>query len=106
MDTLLLALPYYICAVAAFGTMVIAALSVWRHIYPRRLLLLAGACACLGMSFFLIAATAAPTGHIGRAAVAGPIRALDGAGGLLWVAWLALAVRGAVRVEKKCPAGE
>jgi hypothetical protein len=30
---------------------------------------------------------------------------LDAAGGVLWVTWLVLAVKAAVRVEKKRPAG-
>lgn len=105
MDTLLLALPYYVCSVAAFGTTCIAALSVWRKIYPRRILLLAAGCLCLGVSFFLIAATAGAHGHIDRGAVAVPIRILDGVGGVLWLTWLILAIRGAVRVEKGHPAG-
>jgi len=37
--------------------------------------------------------------------VAAPIRALDGLGGVLWLTWLLLAVKAAVRVEKKRPAG-
>ena len=52
MDTLLLALPYYVCSVAAFGTTCITALSVWRKIYPRRILLLAAGCLCLGCRSF------------------------------------------------------
>jgi hypothetical protein len=38
--------------------------------------------------------------------MAAPIRVLDTTGGLLWLLWLALAVKGAVRVEKRSPAGE
>ena len=34
------------------------------------------------------------------------IRSLATLGGLLWLLWLALAVKGAVRVEKRSPAGE
>jgi hypothetical protein len=34
------------------------------------------------------------------------IRSLATIGGLLWLLWLALAVKGAVRVEKRHPAGE
>jgi len=52
------------------------------------------------VSFFLIAATAGAHGHIARGAVAVPIRILDGVGGVLWLTWLLLAIRGAVRVEK------
>jgi len=105
MDTLLRALPYYICAVAAWGTTGIALLAVWKGLYPRRSVVLGAATLLLGTSFFLIAATAAPGGHVARAAVAWPIRALDTAGGTLWLAWLLLAVRGAVRVERNRPTG-
>lgn len=105
METLLLALPYYVCTVAALGTTLIVAMSVQRRLCQRRMLVLAAGMLCLGLSFFLIAATAAPGGHSGRAAVAGPIRILDTTGGLLWLLWLALVVRGAVRVERKHPAG-
>ncbi len=105
METLLLALPYYVCTVASLGTTLIITLSVQRRICPRRMLVLAVGILCLGLSFFLIAATAAPGGHNGRAAMAGPIRILDTTGGLLWLLWLALVIRGAVRVDKKRPAG-
>lgn len=104
METLLLALPYYVCTVAALGTTLLTALAVLRRMCARRMLVLGAGMMCLGMSFFLIAATAAPTGHVARAAVAGPIRILDTTGGLLWLLWLALVVRGAVRVEKRHPA--
>jgi hypothetical protein len=105
MDTLLLALPYYVCSVASLGTTLIVTLSVQRHMCSRRMLVLAAGMLCLGISFFLIAATAAPTGHVARAAVAAPIRILDTTGGLLWLLWLALVVRASVRVEKRTPAG-
>jgi len=105
MDTLLRALPYYVCTVASLGTTLIITLSVQRRLCPRRMLVLAAGMLCLGLSFFLIAATAAPGGHVARAAVAWPIRMLDAAGGVLWVTWLLLAVKAAVRVEKKRPAG-
>ena len=101
MDTLLLALPYYICTVAALGTTLITALSVQRRMCSRHFLVLGAGMLCLGMSFFLIAATAAPNGHAARAAVAAPIRILDTTGGLLWLLWLALAVRASVRVERR-----
>jgi hypothetical protein len=105
METLILALPYYICAVAAWGTTGIVVLSAWKRLYPRRIIILGAATLLLGASFFLIAATAAPGGHVARAAVAWPIRVLDAGAGLLWLTWLAMAVRGAVRVEKRCPTG-
>ena len=106
MDALLRALPYYILTVAALGTMMVVVLSVQRGMYPRRFLILGAGMLPLAMSFFLIAATAAPNGHAARAAMAAPIRVLDTTGGLLWLLWLALAVKGAVRVEKRSPAGE
>ncbi len=105
MDTLLLALPYYVCSVASLGTTLIVTLSVQRHMCSRRMLVLGAGMLCLGISFFLIAATAAPEGHVARAAVAAPIRILDTTGGLLWLLWLALVVRASVRVEKRTPAG-
>jgi len=105
MDTLLRALPYYILTVAALGTMMVVSLSVMRGMYPRRILFLGAGCLFLGMSFFLIAATASPTGHVNRSVVAVPIELLALVGGLLWVTWLALAVKAAVKVEKKRPTG-
>ena len=106
MDTLLLALPYYICTVAALGTTLVVAMSVLRRMYPRRFLILGAGQLLLAMAFFLIAATADPAGHVNRAGVGAPIRSLAMIGGLLWLLWLALAVKGAVRVEKRHPAGE
>ena len=106
MDALLRALPYYILTVAALGTTLVITLSVMRGLYARRILILGTAFFSLGLSFFLIAATAGPNGHTARAAVAQSIRILDTTGGLLWLLWLALAVKGAVRVEKRSPAGE
>ena len=58
MDTLLLALPYYICTVAALGTTLVVAMSVLRRMYPRRFLILGDGMLPLAMAFFLIAATA------------------------------------------------
>ena len=101
MDTLLRALPYYILTVAALGTMMVVSLSVLRGMYPRRFLILGAGMLPLAMAFFLIAATATPTGHIDRAGVGPAIRSLSTIGGLLWLLWLALAVKGAVRVEKR-----
>ena len=105
-DVLLKSLPYYVCTVAALGTTLITALSVLRRLYPRRILFLGAGTLFLGMSFFLIAATASPTGHVNRAVVAVPIQVFFLVGGLLWVTWLVLAVKAAVRVEKRCPAGK
>lgn len=104
-DVLLKSLPYYVCTVAALGTTMVTALSVLRRMYPRRILFLGAGCLFLGMSFFLIAATASPTGHVNRSVVALPIELLALVGGLLWVTWLALAVKAAVKVEKKRPTG-
>ena len=105
MDTLLLALPYYICTVAALGTTLVVALSVLRRMYPRRFLILGAGMLPLAAAFFLIAATADPAGHVNRAGVGASIRSLATIGGLLWLLWLALAVKSAVRVEKKRPTG-
>ena len=106
MDTLLLALPYYICTVAALGTTLVVAMSVLRGMYPRRFLILGAGMLPLAMAFFLIAATADPAGHVNRAGVGASIRSLTTIGGMLWLLWLALAVKSAVRVEKHTPAGE
>ena len=100
MDALLRALPYYILAVAALGTMTVVVLSVQRGMYPRRFLILGAGMLPLAMAFFLIAATATPSGHMDRTAVGPSIRSLSTIGGLLWLLWLALAVKGAVRVER------
>jgi hypothetical protein len=105
MDTLLRALPYYILTVAALGTMIVIFLSVLRGMYQRRFLILGAGMLPLAVAFFLIAATATPSGHVGRTAVGPAIRSMATVGGLLWLLWLALAVKGAVRVEKKRPAG-
>lgn len=101
MDTLLLALPYYICTVAALGTTLVVAMSVLRRMYPRRFLILGAGMLPLAMAFFLIAATATPSGHMDRTAVGPSIRSLATLGGLLWLLWLALAVRASVRVERR-----
>jgi len=106
MDTLLRALPYYILTVAALGTMLVVAVSVQRGMYPRRFLILGAGMLPLAVAFFLIAATATPSGHVDRTAVGPSIRSMATLGGLLWLLWLALAVKGAVRVEKRSPAGE
>ena len=101
-----MALPYYILTVAALGTMMVVVLSVLRGVYPRRILLLGAGMLPLAVAFFLIAATATPTGHMDRSVVGPSIRSLSTIGGLLWLLWLALAIKGAVRVEKRRPAGE
>lgn len=104
METLLRALPYYILTVAALGTMIVVTLSVLRGMYPRRFLILGAGMLPLAVAFFLIAATATPSGHTGRTTVGPSIRVLATTGGLLWLLWLALVVRGAVRVERQRPA--
>ena len=106
MDALLRALPYYILTVAALGTMTVVVLSVLRGMYPRRFLVLGAGMLPLAVAFFLIAATATPSGHMDRSAVGPSIRSLSTIGGLLWLLWLALAVKGAVRVEKRHTAEE
>ena len=106
MDALLRALPYYILTVAALGTMMVVVLSVQRGMYPRRFLILGAGMLPLAVAFFLIAATATPSGHVDRTEVGPAIRSMATLGGLLWLLWLALAVKSAVRVEKRSPAGE
>ena len=100
MDTLLRALPYYVLTVAALGTMMVVVLSVLRGMCPRRFLVLGAGMLPLAVAFFLIAATATPSGHMDRTAAGPSIRSLSTIGGLLWLLWLALAVKGAVRVER------
>ena len=100
MDTLLRALPYYVLTEAALGTMMVVVLSVLRGMYPRRFLVLGAGMLPLAVAFFLIAATATPSGHMDRTAAGPSIRSLSTIGGLLWLLWLALAVKGAVRVER------
>ena len=101
MDTLLRALPYYILTVAALGTMMVVSLSVMRGMCPRRFLVLGAGMLPLAMAFFLIAATATPSGHMDRTMAGPSIRSLSTLGGLLWLLWLALAVKSAVRVERR-----
>lgn len=104
-ETLLYTLPYYVCAVAAWGTMAVCAIAVRKRLYPRRLLFLVAAMAILGIYFFLLAASARSGGYIDRAAIAWPLRALAATVGVLWLTWLALLLRAMVHVEKKRPAG-
>lgn len=99
--TLVMALPYYLMTVAAWGTAIMCVVAVRLRIRPAWMLLLGGACLLLGASMFLMAATAGPAGHLNRAAVAQPIRLLTLAGGLLWLAWLACFLRGAVTVVRR-----
>ena len=98
--TLILALPYYLMTVAAWGTAVMCVVAVRLRIRPAYVLLLGGACLLLGLAMFLMAATAGPNGHLNRDAVAGLIRGLHLAGGLLWLAWLACFLRSAVSVKR------
>lgn len=99
--TLYMALPYYVVTVAMWGTAAACVVAVRIRIRPAYVLLLAGACLMLGAAMFLMASTAGPQEHINRAAVAVPIRALHLAGGLLWLAWLACFLRGAVTVVRR-----
>lgn len=104
-DTLRLSIPYYVCTVAALGSAGMCMLAAWKRLRPPWLLLLAAGFLLLGFAFFLIAATAAPGGHVTRPQVGDAIRGLCLMGGLLWIAWLLLFTRSVVRVEKKRPAG-
>jgi hypothetical protein len=42
MDTLQLALPYYICTVAAWGSAAVCGVAAWKRLRPPWVLLLAG----------------------------------------------------------------
>jgi hypothetical protein len=99
-DLLRLAMPYYVCTVAALGSSVVCIVAAYKRMRPPWILFLAGGFLGIGMAFFLIAATASPGGHGSRAAVSDAIRLLCLLGGTLWIAWLALFVRSMVRVEK------
>jgi len=92
--------PYYVMTVAMWGTAAACIGAVRVGIRPAWVLVLAVAAALLGVSMFLMAATAGPNGHINRDAVAVPIRALTLASGLLWLTWLGLFVRSAVTVKR------
>lgn len=100
-DTLLTTLPYYLCSIAAYGTSALGAVMVHKRLYPRRVLLLAAAFALLGTVFFLLAVSSTRAGIVDRRALALAIRLLALAGGVLWLAWLALAVRATVGVERR-----
>lgn len=99
-DLLLVQLPYYLCALAAFATAGLGVGAVWKRLRPPWLLLGSAAFAAVGVAFFLIAATAAPGGHVSRGDVARAIRWLYLGGGLLWCAALWLLVRATVRIER------
>lgn len=105
-DVIRLAMPYYVCAVAAFGTAAMCIVAAAKRLRPPWVLLLAFGFLLLGAAFFLIAATAAPGGHVMRTQVSTLIRSLCLLGGLFWIAWLLLFARSVVRVEKRRPAGE
>lgn len=101
MDTLLTTLPYYLCTLAAYGTSALSAVLVHKGIQPRRVLLLAAAFVLLGTMFFLLAVSSTRGGIVDRATLALAIRLLALAGGVLWLAWLVLAVRATVGVERR-----
>lgn len=98
--TLIMALPYYVLTIAMWGTAAACAWAVYARYRPGYTLLLGVGCLLLGAGFFLMAATAGPHGHLSRDAVALPIRALNLAAGLLWLAWLAMFARSAVVVRR------
>lgn len=101
MDTLLTTLPYYLCALASYGTSLLSAVMVHKRLYPRRLLWLVGAFALLGTMFFLLAVSSTRGGYVDRAQLALVIRLLALAGALLWLAWLGVALRATVGVERR-----
>lgn len=99
--TLLFTLPYYLCALAAWGTMTVCSIAVRKRLYPHRLLWLVGAMLLVGAYFYLLAASARMGGYIDRVAIAWQLRAIAAAGGVLWLVWIALFVRAMVSVEKR-----
>lgn len=101
MDALLTQLPYYLCSLAAFATAGLGVAAVWKGLRPPWLLIGCAGFVALGLAFSLIAATAAPGGHVNRSDVAGPIRWLYMAGGALWCAVLLLLVRATVSIQRR-----
>jgi hypothetical protein len=100
-ELLRLSMPYYVCAVAAFGSAAICAVAVYTQRRPVWTLFLAAGFLLVGLAFYLIAITAAPGGHVNRGDVGDLIRLFCLVGGTLWIAWLALFVRSMVRVERR-----
>ena len=105
-ETLLLTLPYYLCSLAAWGTMLVCVIALHKGLSPRRLFFLAASMVFLGVYFFLLAASARAGGYIDRASIAWPLRILASATGVLWLTWIGLFLRATVRVEKHSPAGK
>lgn len=95
--TLMMALPYYLMTVAAWGTAAMCVVAVRIRIRPPWVLLLGGACLLLGAAMFLMAATA---GHTGRAVFAPHIRALNLCAGALWLAWVVMFARSMVTIRR------
>lgn len=105
-DALLAQLPYYILTLAAFGTAGIFVIAVRKGIRGRAWLLTVVSFTALGTAFYLLAITGAPGGHVSRGAVAGPIHWLNLLAGVTWLLWLALFVRGMVRVTRHNDGGQ
>ena len=100
-ETLMITMPYYLCALAAWGTMGTMAIAVHKRMFALRLLFLVSAMAMIGLYFYLLAASARLGGYIDRQAIAWELRCVATTGGVLWLLWLALFVRAMVRVEKR-----
>lgn len=100
MSTLLAQLPYYLLTLAAFGTAGIFVIAVRKGIRGRAWLLMTVSFTALGVAYYLLAVTGAPGGHLGRAAVALPIRWLNLVAGVTWLLWLGVFVRGTVSVKR------
>lgn len=99
--TLYMALPYVVVTVAMWGTAAACVAAVRIRVRPPYVLLLAAGCTLLGTAMLLMAITAGPNSHVGRAAVALPIRALHLVAGVLWLAWLVAFLRGSVVVVRR-----
>jgi hypothetical protein len=100
MSTLLAQLPYFLLTLAAFGTAGIFVIAVRKGIRGRAWLLLTLGFTALGVAYYLLAITGALGGHLGRAAVALPVRWLNLVAGVTWLLWLGVFVRGTVSVRR------
>ena len=100
METLLLTLPYYLVVLASWGTAGVLVIAVRKRVRPWPWLILSLAFTALGLTFFLIAATAAPGGHVARTSVAGAVRWLHLVSGVCWLLWLWRFVASMVTVRR------
>lgn len=98
---LLTQLPYYLLTLASLGTAGVFVIAVRKKVRSRGWWLLIVAFTALGTSFYLLAVTGTPGGHISRAAMTQPIRWLNLVAGVCWLLWLGLFVRGMVTVTRR-----